>query len=86
MLDLPRVLVFPSLLLLPPVRSDLFDKVDRADIEDMRNLVLLTSLVVHLLCVHVLVVELVFGVELEGLVGVGIGVEFDVDVFGEDAI
>lgn len=52
----------------------------------MRNLVLLTSLVVHLLCVHVLVVELVFGVELEGLVGVGIGVEFDVDVFGEDAI
>lgn len=84
MLDLPRVLVPPSLLLLPAVCSDLLHKVDRPDIEDMRDLVLLAGLVVHLLSVHILMVELVFGVELEGFIGVG--VEFDVDVFGEDAI
>lgn len=84
MLDLPRVLVPPSFILLPAVCSDLLHEVDRPDIEDMRDLVLLAGLVVHLLSVHILMVELVFGVELEGLIGVG--VEFDVDVFGEDAI
>lgn len=48
----------------------------------MRDLVLLASLGMHLLGVHILMVKLIFGVELEGLIGSG----SDADGFGEDAI
>lgn len=86
-LDLLGILVPDPLLSFLSILPDLFNKIDRAYIEDMRNLVLLIGFIVHFLGIHVLMVKLVLCVELEGFVGfVVVGVELDVDVFGEDAV